>query len=226
MTPEPWTDVDSVAWAKVQAWDLGSNLSSEIFRYLADARLGDPAKTDELFPPYPDGAPVITPSGLAGSGGAGADRPPVSAVESTLATAPSTPPTPAAGVGLAGPRPRRARAPGRRRDRRRSWSPRDARHRLERLGGEPRALADARRAPRQRPASGRLDAVDLDHERAPLPGRGGGLSLRRGRRQLPGGAGRRPRAQRPGRLGRDQHLRRRPGPRDRDRRPGRPGART
>ena len=94
VTPEPWTDVDSVAWAKVQAWDLGSNLSSEIFRYLADARLGDPAKTDELFPPYPDGAPVITPSGLAGSGGAGADQPPVSDVESTLATASSTPPTP------------------------------------------------------------------------------------------------------------------------------------
>ena len=36
-------------------------MDEELFRYLADARLGDPARTDELFPPYPDGAPVIVP---------------------------------------------------------------------------------------------------------------------------------------------------------------------
>jgi penicillin amidase len=60
--PEPWTPLDSIAWQKVQAWNLGSNMDEEIFRYLADARLGDPARTDELFPPYPDGAPVIVPS--------------------------------------------------------------------------------------------------------------------------------------------------------------------
>jgi penicillin G amidase len=70
--PEPWTDVDTVAWGKVQAWNLGGNFNTEIFRYLADAALGDPARTDELFPPYRDDAPVITPSGLSGSGGAGA----------------------------------------------------------------------------------------------------------------------------------------------------------
>jgi penicillin amidase len=45
-----------------------------VFRYLADARLGDPARTDELFPAYRDGARVITPSGLPGSGGAGAHQ--------------------------------------------------------------------------------------------------------------------------------------------------------
>jgi penicillin G amidase len=71
-TPEPWTDLDSVAWGKVQAWNLGGNFDSEIFRYLADAALGDPARTDELFPAYRVDAPVITPSGLPGSGGAGA----------------------------------------------------------------------------------------------------------------------------------------------------------
>jgi penicillin amidase len=60
--PEPWTALDSIAWQKVQAWNLGGNMETEIFRYLADARLGDPARTDELFPPYPDGAPVIVPS--------------------------------------------------------------------------------------------------------------------------------------------------------------------
>lgn len=73
--PEPWTALDSVAWGKVQAWNLGGNFETEVFRYLADARLGDPARTDELFPAYRDGAPVITPSGLPGSGGAGATRP-------------------------------------------------------------------------------------------------------------------------------------------------------
>ena len=59
--PEPWTALDSVGWQKVQAWNLGSNMDEELFRFLADARLGDPARTDELFPPYPDGAPVIVP---------------------------------------------------------------------------------------------------------------------------------------------------------------------
>jgi penicillin amidase len=62
VTPEPWTALDSIAWQKVQAWNLGGNMDTEIFRYLADARLGDPARTDELFPPYPEDAPVIAPS--------------------------------------------------------------------------------------------------------------------------------------------------------------------
>ena len=72
VTPEPWTDLDTIAWGKVQAWNLGGNFDSEVFRYLADAKLGDPARTDELFPAYREDAPVITPSGLPGSGGAGA----------------------------------------------------------------------------------------------------------------------------------------------------------
>lgn len=60
--PEPWTVLDTLTWGKVQAWNLGGNMDIELFRYLADARLGDPARTDELIPPYRDGAPVITPS--------------------------------------------------------------------------------------------------------------------------------------------------------------------
>jgi penicillin amidase len=71
-TPEPWAPIDSAAWQKVQAWNLGGNMKREIFRLLADARLGDSARTDQLFPAYDADAPVITPSGLAGSGGAGA----------------------------------------------------------------------------------------------------------------------------------------------------------
>ena len=61
--PEPWTALDSAAWQKVQSWNLGGNMDEEIFRMLADARLGDPARTDELFPDYPAGAPVISGSG-------------------------------------------------------------------------------------------------------------------------------------------------------------------
>jgi penicillin G amidase len=66
-TPEPWTALDSVTWQKVQAWNLGGNVDEEIFRYLADAQLGDPERTDELFPPYRDGAPIITPTNLLGA---------------------------------------------------------------------------------------------------------------------------------------------------------------
>jgi penicillin amidase len=69
---EPWTALDSLAWQKVQAWQLGGNFESEVFRLLADAKLGSEGLTDALFPAYRADRPVITPSGLPGSGGAGA----------------------------------------------------------------------------------------------------------------------------------------------------------
>lgn len=62
-TPEPWTPLDTVTWEKVEAFSLGGNLDSELFHLAADGRLGDPARTDELFPPYPADAPVIAPGG-------------------------------------------------------------------------------------------------------------------------------------------------------------------
>ena len=71
---EPWTALDSIAWQKVQSWQLGGNFENEVFRMLADAKLGDPALTDQLFPAYRSDMPVITPTGLVGSGGAGAAR--------------------------------------------------------------------------------------------------------------------------------------------------------
>ena len=74
ITLEPWTPLDTATWQKVQAWSLGGNVDSEVFRFLADQKLGSPAKTDELFPPYDPSMPVITPSGLVGSGGAGAPK--------------------------------------------------------------------------------------------------------------------------------------------------------
>jgi penicillin G amidase len=59
--PEPWTVLDTLAWGKVQAWNLAGNMSSEVFRFLADARLGDPSRTDELFATREFG-PVIVPA--------------------------------------------------------------------------------------------------------------------------------------------------------------------
>jgi penicillin amidase len=73
LRPEPWTPLDTLTWAKVQAWGLGGNMDSEIFRMLVDARLGDPALTDELFPAYAADQPVIAApeDGTATRGGSG-----------------------------------------------------------------------------------------------------------------------------------------------------------
>jgi penicillin amidase len=100
-TPEPWTDLDTMAWGKVQAWNLGGNFNSEVFRYLADAALGDPARTDELFPAYREDAPVITPSGLPGSGGAGATAESKPSIGARIATAGSSARAPDAGQAAA-----------------------------------------------------------------------------------------------------------------------------
>lgn len=89
--PEPWTVLDSATWQKVQAFQLGGNYATEIFRMLADARLGSAHRTDELFAPYAADMPVITPSGLVGSGGAGASLP--AAAASTSVTAGDTSPS-------------------------------------------------------------------------------------------------------------------------------------
>jgi penicillin G amidase len=62
---EPWTALDSVAWQKVQGWQLGGNFQTEVFRMLADAKLKDPALTDALFPAYKADMPVITPTAAA-----------------------------------------------------------------------------------------------------------------------------------------------------------------
>ena len=48
--------------AEGPGWQLGGNFDSEVFRMLADARLGDPALTDALFPAYRADMPVITPT--------------------------------------------------------------------------------------------------------------------------------------------------------------------
>ena len=60
-TPEPWTAADSVAWLKVMAWNLGSNLTQEAQRAIITAKLGV-GRATSLFPRYPlddDFAPIL-----------------------------------------------------------------------------------------------------------------------------------------------------------------------
>ena len=55
--PEPWVSVDSVAWIKMMAWDLGANWRTELLR-MRLAKTLSPAQIDEFLPPYPGDAPL------------------------------------------------------------------------------------------------------------------------------------------------------------------------
>ncbi len=68
---EPWTPIDTLTWAKVQAWALGGNMDTEIFNALLTDRVDRQAVT-ELNPAYRPSWPVTVPTGAPGSGGAGA----------------------------------------------------------------------------------------------------------------------------------------------------------
>lgn len=68
-TPEPWTPLDSLTWAKVMAYDLGGNYDSELSRLLLYQTVGPQAVAD-LYPPYdydrfPVMLPDFAPSGVA-----------------------------------------------------------------------------------------------------------------------------------------------------------------
>lgn len=56
--PEPWTPVDSVAWAIMMAWDLGGNWTTELNRMRLTLKM-PAARIDELIPPYPGDKPLI-----------------------------------------------------------------------------------------------------------------------------------------------------------------------
>ena len=155
-TPEPWTALDTLAWGKVQAWNLGGNLDTEIFRLLADAARR-PGPHRRAVPRAYGRTPVITPTGLPGAAepaadGAGRRR---SAGVSRSARA---------RVATIGDRGRRSAwravaavarptAPRARRARRRRRPRRRPRDRLQRLGRRAVACpATAARPARQRPA--------------------------------------------------------------------------
>jgi penicillin amidase len=65
--PEPWTPADSLAWAKVMAWDLGGNWEAELLRAQLIAAVWE-EKAAELAPASPDRAPLIVPPDLGGYG--------------------------------------------------------------------------------------------------------------------------------------------------------------
>jgi penicillin amidase len=55
---EPWEPVNTLAWAKALAWELRSNINTEIERAVL-LRTLTPEQVAELFPAYPDDHPVI-----------------------------------------------------------------------------------------------------------------------------------------------------------------------
>jgi penicillin amidase len=57
--PEPWTPIDSLSWAIMMAWDLGTNWSSELFRMRMALSL-PVDRINELMPPYPGEKPLPT----------------------------------------------------------------------------------------------------------------------------------------------------------------------
>ncbi|WP_323141181.1 penicillin acylase family protein [Massilia phyllosphaerae] len=64
--PERWRPIDSLAWIKVFALNLGGNLNQEIERYLAGQTL-DASRMQALFGPYPAGAPTTVPDPFGGA---------------------------------------------------------------------------------------------------------------------------------------------------------------
>ena len=85
--PEPWQPVDSIAWMKMMAWDLGGNMYEEVLRGALVERLG-PARVADLWPTYPEDGPIALARAAAIPGGLGA--------EALLAALPLRP-TPGAG---------------------------------------------------------------------------------------------------------------------------------
>ncbi|MCC7362422.1 MAG: penicillin acylase family protein [Anaerolineales bacterium] len=67
-TPDPWTPADTLAWGKAMAWDLGSNLDSEIARAVLLPAIG-PEKTAEYMPlSAPSDHPLALPNPALGGG--------------------------------------------------------------------------------------------------------------------------------------------------------------
>jgi penicillin amidase len=59
-SPEPWTPADSVASAKMMAWDLGGNWRNELLRMQLAKTLSS-SRIQEFLAPYPGDSPVKLP---------------------------------------------------------------------------------------------------------------------------------------------------------------------
>ncbi len=82
--PEPWSAVDTLAWGKAMAWDLGGNLDDEIQRADLLQQIGA-EKTAEYMPAYPhDFHPVIVPDPALGAVDFGALRARVRGVQDQI----------------------------------------------------------------------------------------------------------------------------------------------
>jgi penicillin amidase len=60
-TPEPWTPIHTLTWAKAMAWDLRGNIDSEIERAFL-MKVFTPEQLADLYPAYPSDHPVIVES--------------------------------------------------------------------------------------------------------------------------------------------------------------------
>ncbi len=58
--PQHWTPIDTLTWAKVQAWSLGDNYGNELLRAILLKRGLTTAQIDELNPVYDPSRPIIT----------------------------------------------------------------------------------------------------------------------------------------------------------------------
>ncbi|MBI5034050.1 MAG: penicillin acylase family protein [Chloroflexi bacterium] len=58
--PAHWEPVDTIAWGKVMAYDLGGNYDAELLRARIAQKLGD-AAVKQLMPPYPAAGPFTIP---------------------------------------------------------------------------------------------------------------------------------------------------------------------
>src|SRR5262245_53754892 len=59
--PEPWKPEDVVVWSKALFWAVSSNWDNELLRAQLIAKLGAPAKAEQLMPAYTDDGPTIIP---------------------------------------------------------------------------------------------------------------------------------------------------------------------
>jgi len=66
--PKPWTNVDSIAWQKMLAWDLQSAWKFKLKNYLVARKLGE-SQVPILFPAYPqNGTTILSDADLKESG--------------------------------------------------------------------------------------------------------------------------------------------------------------
>ena len=70
VTPEPWTPIDSLVWAKMMSWDLGGDWDLELLRAELTQAIG-PERTAQIMPAYPENGTSILDASEFGPGSSG-----------------------------------------------------------------------------------------------------------------------------------------------------------